>query len=126
MAEAILSSILSSAVENIGKLLIEEGNFLRGVSEQVRLLHDDLKRIQMFLRYADTKQTARDPIQQWVPQFKEVAYEASDLVEDYALRVSISSNRGFTSTLKRIACIATEGYARHNLCVEMQSLRTRI
>ncbi|CDP11046.1 unnamed protein product [Coffea canephora] len=126
MAESILSSILSSAVENIGKLLIEEGKFLQGVSDQVTLLRDDLDWIQMFLRYADTRQTARDTIQQCVPKFRAVAYEASDLVEDYALRVSISRNGGFTSTLKRIACIATECYARHNLGVEIQSLRTRI
>ncbi|CDP21619.1 unnamed protein product, partial [Coffea canephora] len=119
-------AILSFAVENIGKLVITEGKFLQGVGEQVRLLHDDLKRIQRFLRYADTKQTARDSIQQWVPEFRAVAYEASDLVEDYALRLSISSNGGFTITLKRIACIAIEGYARHNLGVEIQSLRTRI
>ncbi|XP_027096850.2 putative disease resistance protein At1g50180 [Coffea arabica] len=122
MAEAILSS----AVRNIGKLLIEEGKFLQGVSEQVRLLHDDLKGIQRFLRYADTKQTARDGVQQWIPEFRTVAYEASDLVEDYALRLSISSNGGFTSTLKRIPCIATEGYTRHDLGVQIQSLRTRI
>nr|XP_027099012.1 putative disease resistance protein At1g50180 [Coffea arabica] len=126
MAEAILSSILSSAVENIGKLLIEEGNFLQGVREQVTLLRDDLEWIQMFLRYADTKQIARDAIQQCVPKFRAVAYEASDLVEDYAWRVSISSNKGFTSTLKRISRIATEGYTLHDLGLEIQSLRTRI
>ncbi|XP_027152072.1 probable disease resistance protein RF45 [Coffea eugenioides] len=125
MAES-LSSILTSALQNIGKLVIEEGKFLQGVSEQVSLLRDDLKWIQMFLRYADTKQTARDAIQQWLPEFRVVAYEASDLVEDYALRVSISSNRGFTRALKRTACIAREGYALHDLGLAIQSLRTRI
>ncbi|XP_027152061.1 probable disease resistance protein RF9 [Coffea eugenioides] len=125
MAES-LSSILSSAVQNIGKLVIEEAKFLQGVSEQVSLLRDDLKWIQMFLRHADTKQTARDTIQQWLPEFRAVAYEASDLVEDYALRVSISSNRGFTRALKRTACIAREGYAIHDLGLKIQSLRTRI
>ncbi|XP_027095738.2 putative disease resistance protein At1g50180 isoform X1 [Coffea arabica] len=119
-------AILSFAVENIGKLAIEEGKFLQGVSEQVSLLRDDLKCIQMFLRYADKKQTAMDTIQQWLPEFRAVAYEASDLVEDYALRVSISSNRGFTRALKRTACIAREGYALHDLGLEIQSLRTRI
>nr|XP_027099011.1 putative disease resistance protein At1g50180 [Coffea arabica] len=119
-------AILSFAVENIGKLIIEEGNFLQGASEQVRLLRDDLERIKIFLRYADTKQSARDTVHQWVPQFRAVAYDASDLVEDYALRLSISSNRGFTSTLKRIACMATEGNTHHDLGVEIQSLRTRI
>nr|XP_027099831.1 probable disease resistance protein RF45 isoform X2 [Coffea arabica] len=126
MAEAILSPILSFAIENIGKLVIVEAKFLQGVSEQVGLLHDDLRCIQKFLRYADKNQTARDIIEEWVPEFRAVAYEASDLVEDYALRLSISSNGGFTSTLKRIACIATEGYTRHDLGLEIQSLRTRI
>ncbi|XP_071927974.1 putative disease resistance protein At1g50180 isoform X2 [Coffea arabica] len=126
MPEDILSSILSSAIENIGKLLIEEVKFLRGVREQVTLLRDDLKWIQMFLRYADKKQAARDTIQQWLPEFRAVAYEASDLVEDYALRVSISSNRGFTRALKRTACIARECYTIHALGLEIQSLRTRI
>ncbi|XP_027152022.1 putative disease resistance protein At1g50180 [Coffea eugenioides] len=122
MADAILSFV----VENIGKLAIEEGKFLQGVSDQVRLLRHDLKLIQWFLRNADTERTTRDSIQQWVPEFRAVAYEASDLVEDYALRVSISSNEGFTSTLKRIACIATEGYTIHDLGLKIQSLRTRI
>ncbi|XP_027152073.1 putative disease resistance protein At1g50180 [Coffea eugenioides] len=125
MAES-LSSILSSALQNIGKLVIEEAKFLQGVSEKVSLLRDDLKWIQMFLRHADTKQTARDTIQQWLPEFRAVAYEASDLVEDYALRVSISSNRGFTRALKRTACIAREGYTLHDLGLKIQSLRTRI
>nr|XP_027099951.1 putative disease resistance protein At1g50180 [Coffea arabica] len=51
---------------------------------------------------------------------------SSDLVEDYALRVSISSNKGFTRALKRTACIAREGYALHDLGLKIQSLRTRI
>lgn len=121
-----LYSVLSSTLQITCTLLAEEGKFLGGVSEQVGLLHDDLKRMQSFLRCVDTKQVARDTIQRWVPEFTATVYEASDLLEDYALRISIRSNKGFTNTLKRVACFATEVYTRHRLGIEIKSLRTRI
>ena len=116
-------AILSFAVESIGKLLIEEANFLQGVSEQVRLLHEDLKQMEWFLKYADTKQSVRERFQPWVAEVNAIDYEANDLVEDYAFRVSSQDSKSF---LERYACIFKECYTRHNLGSEIQCPRHRI
>ncbi|KAL3507510.1 hypothetical protein ACH5RR_032892 [Cinchona calisaya] len=117
------ASVLSFAVESIGKLLVEEANFLQGVSDEVRLLHEDMKRMEWFLKYADTKQNVRESVQSWVSEFRAIAYEANDTVEDYTFRIR---KEGFTNTLKKCACIFCDCHIRHKLGVEIQSLRTRI
>lgn len=122
MAEAILLS----SVRSIGKLLIDEGNFLHGVSGQVKLLHEDLKRMQWFLKHAGAKQSDREIVQLWISEFRAIACEANDLVEDYALRVSIQRKQAFGYTLRRPVGIFKQGYTKHKLSSEIQSLRTRI
>ncbi|KAL3507505.1 hypothetical protein ACH5RR_032887 [Cinchona calisaya] len=117
------ASILSFAVESIGKLLVEEASFLQGVSDEVRLLHEDMKRMEWFLKYAETKQNVRESVQPWVSEFRAIAYEANDTVEDYTFRIR---KEGFTNSLKKCACIFRDCYIRHNLGMEIQSLRTRI
>ncbi|CDO99314.1 unnamed protein product [Coffea canephora] len=119
-------AILLSSVKSIGKLLIDEGNFLRGVTDQVKLLHEDLKRMQWFLKHVAAKQSDRECVQLWISEFRAIACEANDLVEDYALRVSIQRKQGFWHTLKRYVGFFKQGYAKHKLSSEIQSLRTRI
>ncbi|XP_027116674.2 putative disease resistance protein At1g50180 [Coffea arabica] len=119
-------AILLSSVKSIGKLLIDEGNFLRGVTDQVKLLHEDLKRMQWFLKHVAAKQSDRECVQLWISEFRAIACEANDLVEDYALRVSIQRKQGFWHTLKRHVGFFKQGYAKHKLSSEIQSLRTRI
>ena len=79
--------------------------------------------MEWFLKYADTEQSVRERVQTRVAEFKAIAYEANDLVEDYAFRVSSQDS---TSFLERYACIFNECYTRHNLGSEIQSLRNRI
>lgn len=125
MEEAILSLAIDT-----GKMLIEEGNFQAGVEGQVRLLHEDLKRMQWFLRYADKNQgDARECVQPWVTEFRGIASEAKNLLEDYALRVPFPRKEGrnvIANTLMRHACIFTRCYTRHSFGLEVQSLRGRI
>ena len=53
-------SVVSGVAERLGNLLLQEANFLSGVSHQVEMLQNELKLMQSFLKVADTKQDESD------------------------------------------------------------------
>ncbi|KAF5464043.1 hypothetical protein F2P56_014154 [Juglans regia] len=104
MAEAIVSIV----VERLGDLLIQKAISLHGVSDQVELLQDELKMIQSLLKDADARQNERDSVRQWVADIRDVAYDAEDIIERYALKVGSRKGGGIKNVLKRFACILGE------------------
>ncbi|KAL4378722.1 hypothetical protein GQ457_02G039430 [Hibiscus cannabinus] len=84
---AMAWSAVSSAVKTIGNLLAEEAIYLWGVEEQVDRLHTELKWMQSSLIEADAKQFKDRRIRLWVAEIRELAYDAENVIEDYALRI---------------------------------------
>ena len=72
MAEAVVSL----AVTTLGKLLLEEGEYLSGVKDKVVELKTELTRMQCFLIDADAWQSELATVKQGVAEMKELAYEA--------------------------------------------------
>uniref|UniRef100_A0A7N2RDU8 Disease resistance N-terminal domain-containing protein n=1 Tax=Quercus lobata TaxID=97700 RepID=A0A7N2RDU8_QUELO len=106
MAEPVVSGVLT----RIGDLLIQESNFLYGVSDQVELLQTELKLMQGLLKDADARQDESDILRQWVVETRDLAYDAEDIIVTYALKVA---SRKEGSVLKRCACILYEGITVH-------------
>ncbi|CAI9118119.1 OLC1v1019642C1 [Oldenlandia corymbosa var. corymbosa] len=122
-------SIVSFLVESIGKLLMEEGKFLTGVSQEAGRLHSELKMITAFLKDADVRphENVGALVKECVSQCKDVAYEAENILEDYAFRLaSRTGEKGTISVLKRLAGILNECYIRHKVGLQIQSLNSRI
>ncbi|KAK7295510.1 hypothetical protein RJT34_18419 [Clitoria ternatea] len=84
----IVESIVSFAVERLGDLLIEEARLLNGVRDKVENLHDELKRMQCFLRDAERRQNESDTIKNWISEIRKLAYDAEDVIELYAIKVA--------------------------------------
>ncbi|PNX79798.1 putative disease resistance protein [Trifolium pratense] len=88
----MVDSIVSFTIERLGDLLIEEANLLSGVSDQIQKLQNELKRMQCFLRDAERKQDeGGETIKNWISEIKNLAYEAEDVIEIYAIKISLSS-----------------------------------
>ncbi|XP_027120908.1 putative disease resistance protein At1g50180 [Coffea arabica] len=122
MAEPVVSFI----IERLSNLLIEEGKFLRGVSDQAEQLQSELKLMQALLRDADAKQHDDAVIREWISQCKDLAYEAEDLIETFAFKVGSRRRGGLVNVLKRYACVFKECYMRHRVGVDIQGLNTRV
>ena len=69
MAEAVVSGV----VTRIGDLLVQEGKFLSGVSNQVELLQIELKLMQGLLKDADARQNESELVRQWVAEIRDLA-----------------------------------------------------
>ena len=83
---------MSFAVERLHDLLIEEARLLNGVDQQVNQVQTELKQMQCFLKDADRRRDEDDQIRNWIIEIRNIAYDAEDVIENYALRVACESN----------------------------------
>uniref|UniRef100_A0A2N9H108 NB-ARC domain-containing protein n=1 Tax=Fagus sylvatica TaxID=28930 RepID=A0A2N9H108_FAGSY len=76
MADSVVSFLLA----NLTQLLTQESNLLGGVQDQVRILHNELEMISVFLRSTEGN---RDDnlVKVVVSQIRDVAYEIEDVIE---------------------------------------------
>ncbi|KEH21734.1 putative P-loop containing nucleoside triphosphate hydrolase, leucine-rich repeat domain, L [Medicago truncatula] len=87
----MVESVVSFTIERIADLLIEEASLSSGVSDQIKKLEIELKRMQCFLRDAERKQDeGGETIKNWISEIRKLAYDAEDVIETYAIKVSFS------------------------------------
>ncbi|KAL2895995.1 hypothetical protein RDABS01_000529 [Bienertia sinuspersici] len=86
-------SILTSLVQQLGALVLEEYKVLSGVGDQLKLLENELKFMKKFLRNSEGKQKEHELVRELVDQIKEVAFEAEDIIETFLLNAEIQKQR---------------------------------
>ncbi|KAK8633406.1 hypothetical protein V6N13_014252 [Hibiscus sabdariffa] len=119
-------SAVESAVTTIGKLVGEEAAYLWGVEDQVDRLLTELKWMRSSLMEADVKQHTDESIRLWVAEIRELAYDAEDVIEDFALRVGSKRTGGVSGCIKRSACILREGWELHETQSKIEKIVERI
>ncbi|KAK8573701.1 hypothetical protein V6N13_009789 [Hibiscus sabdariffa] len=119
-------SAVASAVTTIGKLVGEEAVYLWGVENQVDRLQTELKWMQSALVEADVKQYTDERIRLCVAEIRELAYDAEDVIEDFALRVGSKRKGGVSGCIKRSACILNEGWELHQTRSKIDEILKRI
>ncbi|XWS10988.1 hypothetical protein CRYUN_Cryun38cG0045200 [Craigia yunnanensis] len=82
--------------------------------------------MQSFLIDADEKQAEDQRIKLWVSTIRDLAYEAEDVVETFALKVGSERKGGFSNVIKRSACILKEGRMLHKTRSEIEKIIARI
>ncbi|XVF78637.1 hypothetical protein PTKIN_Ptkin14bG0151000 [Pterospermum kingtungense] len=119
-------SAVASAIIRIGDLLTDEAIYLWGVEKQVHRLQRELKWMESFLIEADIRQAEDKRIQLWVSEIRELAYDAEDVVEAFALEVGSKRKCGFSNVIKRAACVLQEGWMLHKTRSKIQKIIARI
>ncbi|GMY35968.1 putative disease resistance RPP13-like protein 3 [Fagus crenata] len=94
MADSVVSFLLA----NLTQLLTQESNLLGGVQDQVRILHNELEMIGVFLRSTEGK---RDDnlVKVVVSQIRDVAYEIEDVIDTFIVTATKHSKRSKVSKL---------------------------
>ena len=122
MAEAVVSSV----VTRIGDLLVQEGKFLSGASNQVELLKTELNLMQGLLKDADARQDESEIVRRWVAEIRDLAYDADDIIATYALTVGSRKGGGVQKVLKRFSGIFDEGITVHQVGSKIEDIMTKI
>ncbi|KAK8527798.1 hypothetical protein V6N12_054997 [Hibiscus sabdariffa] len=114
-------SAISSAVKTIGGLLTTEVASLWGVKDQVEDLQRELTWMQSFL-----KKAAARKVDAHVAEIRELAYDAEDVIETFALKVAPRRRGGISNVIKRSACILNEGWLLYQNKCEIERITARI
>lgn len=109
----MVEAVVSFAVERLHDLLTEEARLLIGVSDKVKRMQNELKRMQCFLRDAERKQDKNDTIKNYISEVRKLAYDAEDVIEIYAIKVALGISVGTKNPLaktKHLHKVGTEQY----------------
>ncbi|KAK9159941.1 hypothetical protein Syun_006282 [Stephania yunnanensis] len=109
MAEAILVDGVEEIVKRLISLGIDEIGLLRGVEEEVEKLQTIFTDIQYVLQDAEKKQVGDERVGRWLRKLKEAAYDAEDILADFAfhgLRRQVHAKTK-TKVLNFFSCFAS-------------------
>ncbi|GAB4846660.1 hypothetical protein Ancab_025666 [Ancistrocladus abbreviatus] len=119
-------SHVESAVNWLGKLLVEEAKYLRGVKKKVEQLREELLWMQCFLRHADACQRGDAMVRMWVGQMRDYTYDAEDIIAKYLLEVGIHRRGGLVNRLRRFSRILWMATTLHKTGSNIDSLKDKI
>ncbi|XP_039130862.1 probable disease resistance protein RF45 [Dioscorea cayenensis subsp. rotundata] len=122
-------SVVSIVVGKLGELLIQEVNFLQGVDEELRSLHNEFQWFQAFLKDADASiQGGNERAKTWVNQVRDVAYDAEDIIDMYIFKIHRHrrvSHGCFSSLMTTCACHPSRLTILHDLGNEIDKVKRR-
>ncbi|KAK9081342.1 hypothetical protein Syun_031121 [Stephania yunnanensis] len=107
MAEEIVVGGVEEIVKRLVSLGIDEIGLLRGVKEEVEKLQTIFTHIQLVLQDADRRQVGDERVKLWLQKLKEAAYDAEDILAEFAfdgLRRQVVAK---TKVLNFFSCFAS-------------------
>nr|DAD46243.1 TPA_asm: hypothetical protein HUJ06_004473 [Nelumbo nucifera] len=86
-AEAVTSVVTEGIISKLISLVADEIGLAWGLKGQLRKLRKTLVGIQNVLQEAELRQEKSKNVKDWLMRLKEVAYEADDILDEYATEV---------------------------------------
>nr|XP_048329361.1 putative disease resistance protein At1g50180 [Ziziphus jujuba var. spinosa] len=123
MAEYIVSLV----VEKVAGQLIDEAVSLSKVHNQVHWIEGELRRMQCFLKDADSKQESSARIRNWVVDIRDVAFDTDDVIDTYIQKATRFKEKSFRSCLiKRYPFVLCELIVVYKVNRQIERIKTRI
>ncbi|XP_057781310.1 probable disease resistance protein RF45 [Salvia miltiorrhiza] len=123
MAEAVVST----ALETLRGLFVEEARFLYGVGDQVKELEIQLKEMKCLLKDADRRRHESETILNWISEIKDLVYRAEAAIERHAAyQVTSRRKRGLKQLLRRCSCSLEEYKSIHQLGSEISPIKSQL
>ncbi|XP_058114431.1 putative disease resistance protein At1g50180 [Magnolia sinica] len=124
---AIVESVVEFLLQKLSDQLIQEAVFLHGVDNQVELLMAEFRRMQCFLKDADTKQGGDERVKNWVRDVRDVAYDAEDVIDTFVFTIAKLRRSESVGCITRCAnFFFNESIARHKVGSEIEQIKNKI
>lgn len=117
------ASVVTSAAQWIGSLLIHEASTLLEVTDQVRGLQEELEFMQQYLQDADTKQELRE-VRPLIGQVRKLTYDVEDVIDTYILKAQQRVGQNSRSRLMRYACFLYTAPSIYDLGKQIQVIQS--
>ncbi|XVF24117.1 hypothetical protein REPUB_Repub13aG0099700 [Reevesia pubescens] len=83
MAEALVSALVNTILENLNTLSMEGIGLVAGLKTEVKNLQSTLTTIRAVLQDAEAKQLKSEAIKDWLGKLKHVAYSLEDILDEF-------------------------------------------
>ncbi|XP_057781308.1 probable disease resistance protein At1g58602 [Salvia miltiorrhiza] len=123
MAEAVVST----ALETLRDLLLEEARFLYGVGDEVKEIEWQLKEMKCLLKDADRRRHESETIFNWISEIKDLVYRAEAAIERHAAYQVLSRRRrGLRQLVRKCSCSLQKYKSIHQLGSEISPIKSRL
>ncbi|XVE80083.1 hypothetical protein DITRI_Ditri14bG0111000 [Diplodiscus trichospermus] len=119
-------SAVSSVITRISGLITKDAISQLAVEMHFDSLLRELNQIRSFLKDADSRQGENETICNCLSQIRQLAYDAEDVVEDFALKIGSKRKVGFSNFIKRSACFFKQGLILHKTRLKIDKIIARI
>ncbi|OMO77724.1 NB-ARC domain-containing protein [Corchorus olitorius] len=120
-------SAVSSVLQTISRPLIQEVISLWGVKDEVESLEKELKWMQSFLKDAVAVKVADlEVICTYIAEVRELAYDAEDVIETFALKFASERKGRISGFLRRSACCLKDECFLHKTKSEIGRITAKI
>ena len=127
MANTLVGSVVGSAVTfllaNVTQLLKDEAKLLGGVKEQVKILENELKFINVFLQNTEGEQDEKSTLKEVVSQIRDAAYEAEDVIDTFIINAETHRKR---SKLKKVIVCRDQLKMYHDVAKDIDRINNVI
>ncbi|XP_052304170.1 putative disease resistance protein RGA3 isoform X11 [Populus trichocarpa] len=94
MAEATISALVSTVLGNLNTLVLEELGLVFGIQTEFEKLKRTFMTVQAVLKDAEEKQWKDEAIRIWLTDLKDAAYDADDVLDEFAIEAQRRRQRG--------------------------------
>ncbi|OMP11692.1 Disease resistance protein [Corchorus capsularis] len=84
MADALLSAVATTILDNINSFWLQEFGINGGLKTELERLHSTLTTIHAVLMDAEEKQWKSEAVKNWLRKLKDTAYDLDDILDDFA------------------------------------------
>ncbi|KAL3812446.1 hypothetical protein ACJIZ3_013714 [Penstemon smallii] len=116
-------SVVFCVIQAVGELLLYEARYLHGIRAQLEQIQTKLRRLQAISKIADAKQEEDERIRDWVAETRESAYIAEDILDIFAIEISLRKEK---SLLQKYAGKWKEYTSLHHLGPNIQQIEAKI
>ncbi|RWR84287.1 putative disease resistance protein [Cinnamomum micranthum f. kanehirae] len=120
-------AVVTFVVGKLGELLIQEARLLNEVQGQFEWIETELKRMQCYLKDADSKLKADEKAKNLMKEIREVSYDAEDVIDTYIQSKTVQRRRrGFERRVRKYVCIIDELRTRHDVAQQIERIKLKI
>nr|TKR85215.1 hypothetical protein D5086_0000249730 [Populus alba] len=94
MTEAVTSALVSTILGNLNTLVHEELGLVFGIQTEFEKLKRTFMKVQAVLKDAEEKQWKDEAIRIWLTDLKDAAYDADDVLDEFAIEAQRRRQRG--------------------------------
>lgn len=122
MADSALSFLLNQ----LSVMLRDERKLLKGLKQEVQLIHDELVNLTDLIRVADAKEETDNYLKEWVGQLRQISFDVQDVLDRYTLQFEQQrSKKWFRDNLRKVSDSIKNLRYRHRLASEIKSIKCR-